>query len=298
MNDSYRSAEWETAYGSIGAVTTAQLTNIPLHILDPWTGADGQSQPFREYPESKLLELAENIEKNGVIEPICVRPLPTGRYQIIAGHNRVAASRLVGLTKIPALIQQMTDAEAAVRMVDSNLQHREQLLPSEKAWAYRERMEALKQLNTDRKGTGKSRDLVAEETNESTTQIQRYIRLSYLQNDLLNRVDAGSLSLRAGVEISYLAQQEQNYLILLLEDKRCKVPSMSQATSLHRLSSAGQLDQESMLAILCPQKPPKPAAIKLPAERISALFPDNITIDQMEAEIYEALLAYRQGGKV
>lgn len=296
MNDSFRGAEWEAAYGSIGDVTTAQLTNIPLDILDPWTGADGQSQPFHEYPESKLLELAENIEKNGVIEPICVRPLPTGRYQIVAGHNRVAASRLVGLATVPALVQQMSDEEAAVRMVDSNLQHREQLLPSEKAWAYRERMDALKQLrlDTDRKGTGKSRDLVAEETKESATQIQRYIRLTYLNKYLLDQVDAGKLALRAAVSISYLIPAEQAMLVSLLESRLCKMPSIKQCDELQRLSIADMLDEESMLSVLCPTKEPKKPTIKLPMDRISSFFSKDTTVDQMEAEIYDALAFYRR----
>lgn len=294
MNDTLRSAEWEAAYGSLGAVT-AQLTNIPLDILDPWTGTDGQSQPFHEYPESKLLELAENIEKNGVIEPICVRPMPTGRYQIVAGHNRVAASRLVGLATVPALVQQMSDEEAALRMVDSNLQHREQLLPSEKAYAYLERMNALKRIQ--RSGgapVGKSRTLLAAETKESATQIQRYIRLTHLCKYLLDQVDAGRLALRAAVSLSYLITSDQAMLISMIEAKQCKMPSIKQCAKLQSLAMSDMLDDESMLSVLCPTKVPKKPTVKLPMDRIYSFFSNDTTVDQMEAEIYNALAFYRK----
>lgn len=135
--------EWADTYGSLGMVAPMQLTQLPLGILDPWQDKGGGSQPFKPYPPDKLQELAENIRKNGVIEAICVRLTGTGRFQIIAGHNRVAAAKLAGLTTIPAVVRQMDDNEAALRMVDSNLQHRETLLPSEKAFAYKIRLDAV-----------------------------------------------------------------------------------------------------------------------------------------------------------
>ena len=284
-----RNDEWASAYGSIGTIST-QLSNIPLDILDPWTTADGQPQPFRPYSEEKLAELAENIKKNGVIEPICVRPLPTGRYQIVAGHNRVNASRLAGLTAVPALVQQMTDDEAALRMVDSNLQHREQLLPSEKAYAYRERMNALKRIQRNNP-VGKSRDLLAAEAQESATQIQRYIRLTYLAQFLLAQIDSGKLAIQAGVYLSYLSTADQDLLVSLIDQKQCKLPSIKQAKN---LATSDLLDMETMLRILCPQKNAKKKEYTVPMTRISTLFPDDATGEQMETEIYNALIAYRK----
>ena len=286
-----RKDEWASAYGSIGTIST-QLLNIPLDILEPWQTSDGQPQPFRPYTEAKLKELADNIKKHGVIEPICVRPLPSGRYQIIAGHNRVNASRLAGLTAVPALVQQMTDEEAALRMVDSNLQHREQLLPSEKAYAYRERMNALKQIQRN-SAMGKTRDLVAAESKESATQIQRYIRLTFLHTVLLDQVDAGKLALRAGVSISYLPMDVQLLLISLIQNKQCKLPSISQAEKLHDMVTADltDIDEDAILSILSPAK--KPTAPKISMDRISSFFPADTTAEQMETEICAALKAYR-----
>lgn len=289
-----RKEEWASAYGSIGSITQSQLTNIPIDILEPWTSSDGKAQPFRAYSEAKLSELSENIKRNGVIEPICVRPLPSGSYQIIAGHNRVKASQMAGLTTIPALVQQMSDEEAALRMVDSNLQHREQLLPSEKAYAYLERMKALKALQGQDAPRGKSRDLLATEAKESATQIQRYIRLTNLEQYLLDQVDNGKLALRAGVSLSYLSADNQSLLIALIEDKRCKLPSAAQAEKLHDMENANleEFDEESVLSVLCPPKKKKTPP-KFSMDRITSLFPENASGEQIEAEIYAALIAYR-----
>ena len=136
--------EWADTYGNLGNIAQAQLTQLPLVVLDDWAGAKGDRQPFRSYTQEKLEELAENIRKNGVIEPIHARPRAGGRFEIIAGHNRCAAARLAGLTTVPALVQPLDDAQAAILLVDSNLQHREKLLPSEKAFAYKLRLESLK----------------------------------------------------------------------------------------------------------------------------------------------------------
>lgn len=135
-NQARGASEWEDTYGSLGMTPRAQLLQLPLHILDPWQSTDGSPQPFKAYSPEKLRRFADNIRENGVIEPISVRPMANGRFQIIAGHNRVEASRLAGKTVIPALMQQLDDHKAYKLMIDSNFQHRDTILPSEKARAY------------------------------------------------------------------------------------------------------------------------------------------------------------------
>lgn len=321
--------EWADTYGTIGAAAPMQLTQLPLHILDPWKDDTGKPQPFKPYSQGKLEELAENIRKNGVIEAICVRPMPSGRFQIIAGHNRVAASRMAGLNVIPAIVMQLNDDEAAIRMVDSNLQHREKLLPSEKAFAYLERMKSLKKLRgTDSSGApmvhhpetvttgapvvhppetdatgapvvhhplkGKSRDIIAEGIGENREQIRRYIRLTELLPELLDLVDNEKFSLRAAVEVSYLDKAAQMLLFQVMVDVKCNAPSMTQAAQLRKVYQAATLDAVTILSILRPTKASKATTVKLPAERITSFFPQNTKPEDMEAEICEALAFYRR----
>ena len=139
-----RKEEWAQAFGDIGIAPRMQLMQLPLHILDPWQGANGQPQPFKPYTPEKLTELAESIRQNGVIEAISVRTKPDGRMEILAGHNRVAAAKLAGLQTVPAIVQKLDDDAAEILLVDSNLKHREKLLPSEKARAYKMLLEARK----------------------------------------------------------------------------------------------------------------------------------------------------------
>lgn len=234
--------EWADTYGSLGMVAPMQLTQLPLGILDPWQDKGGGSQPFKPYPPDKLQELAENIRKNGVIEAICVRPTGTGRFQIIAGHNRVAAAKLAGLTTIPAVVRQMDDNEAALRMVDSNLQHRETLLPSEKAFAYRLQLEAMNRqgqrtdltyspLDNKLKG-GTTAQEVGSKSGDSQPQIFRYIRLTYLIPPLLEMVDSKKFGFRAAVEVSYLPPEDQELLLQIMTENNLKAPNLSTANAL------------------------------------------------------------------
>lgn len=139
-----RHDEWAAAYGDFGQQPQLQLTQLPLDILDAWQGISGEQQPFKLYSEEKLNELAESIRQHGIIEPICVRLKPDSRFEIIAGHNRVAAAKIAGLRTVPANVQTLDDTQAALMLVDSNLQHRDILLPSEKAFAYKLRLDCLK----------------------------------------------------------------------------------------------------------------------------------------------------------
>lgn len=296
--------EWAATYGGVGMAAPAQLTRLPLEVLDDWAGVVGERQPFKPYTQDKLEELAENIQKNGVIEPIHARPKPGGRFEIIAGHNRCAAAKLAGLTTIPALVQQLDDAEAAILLVDSNLQHREKLLPSEKAFAYKLRLESLKRqgqrtdLTSGPMGQKLSRDELAEESGDSSRQIQRYIRLTCLIPPLLDLVDNDKFGFRAAVEVSYLNVATQNCLQNVMEEASAKAPNLSQAQKLRQLFQAETLDEDTVRNVLVTKKAAKPPQLKLPASRIGSFFPPETTPEQMEAAIVEALRAYSQESKM
>lgn len=304
-----RENEWNDAYGDLGLSPQSQMTQLPLNTLVPWQGSEGKQQPFKPYTEEKLLELAESIEQRGVIEPICVRPLPDGRMQILAGHNRVEAAKLAGLTTIPAQIRMLDDNEAKLLMLDSNLQHREKLSIKEKALAYSERLTTLRKMGfhqgrrTDltsppvvEKLSGKdalTTSQAGKEYGESHEQVRRYIRLTELIKPLLDLADAEKLSLRAGVELSYLTQEQQAQLLQIMEDVGCKAPSMAQAAKLRELSQHGAWDESGIYHVLVKVKKSAPV-LKIPSERISGFFPPDTKAEVMEETIYQALLAYRK----
>ncbi len=351
-----KAQEWQSVYGDMGTTPPVQFLQLPLDVLVPWKDPDGESQPFKPYTEEKLLELAENIKKRGVIEPICVRPMPDGKMQILSGHNRVSAARIAGLTTVPAQVRRIDDDnEARLVMLDANLQHREKLLPSEKAFAYKQLMKTLKRkagrpsekngapvehhlsgqksrdIIAQEKGEGheqirryirltelvkpmldlvdagapvehhlsgqKSRDIIAQEKGEGHEQIRRYIRLTELVKPMLDLVDADTLSLRAAVELSYISTDSQELILLVMEDAGCKAPSMAQAAKLRKLAQEGTLDESAMYQVLAKPAKAAPKPLKLPRERIASFFPENTTPEAMEEEIYEALLAWRNGGK-
>ena len=321
--------EWADTYGSMGAAAPARLMQLPLHILDPWTDTTGEAQPFQPYTPAMLEDLAKNIRRNGIIQPVNVRPRPGGRFQIIAGHNRVTAAKIVGLPTVPALVQELDDDQAAILMIDSNLKTRPHILPSERARAYKLRMEKLShqgkrtdltcgpmvhKLDIDTTDLtcgpmvhkSRSRDLISEETGINARQIQRYLRLNDLHPDLLKMVDNGSLdkeqqdknipamALRAGVELSYIPIGQQALLLMVMREYGCKAPSMAQAGQLRSLSATQPLDVEVICSVMVKTKGPKIEVLKLPAGRLSSLFPPGTLPEQMEAEIYEALIAYRK----
>lgn len=303
-----KAQEWQSVYGDMGTTPPVQFLQLPLDVLVPWKDPDGESQPFKPYTEEKLLELAENIKKRGVIEPICVRPMPDGKMQILSGHNRVSAARIAGLTTVPAQVRRIDDDnEARLVMLDANLQHREKLLPSEKAFAYKQLMKTLKRKAgrpSEKNGAPvehhlsgqKSRDIIAQEKGEGHEQIRRYIRLTELVKPMLDLVDADTLSLRAAVELSYISTDSQELILLVMEDAGCKAPSMAQAAKLRKLAQEGTLDESAMYQVLAKPAKAAPKPLKLPRERIASFFPADVTPEAMEAEIYEALLAWRRNG--
>lgn len=294
-----RKEEWAQAFGDIGVAPRMQLMQLPLHILDPWQGADGQHQPFKPYTPEMLTELAESIRQNGIIEAISVRTKPDGRMEILAGHNRVAAAKLVGLQTVPAIVQQLDDDAAEILLVDSNLKHREKLLPSEKARAYKMLLEARKRQGQRTDLTScrictklRTDEALAQETEDSARSIQNFIRLTYLIDPLLDMVDTGKPGLYAGVDLSFLSRREQEDLLRVMQEEE-KVPNGAQAKALRKASAAGALTgPDAIRAILVPETAAKPRILKIPTDRLSGFFPPNTSEETMEETILAALRIY------
>ena len=310
-----RAEEWAAAYGDLGREPQTRLMQLPLTILDPWQSADGERQPFKAYTDAKLQELADSIKQHGVIEAICVRPKADGRMEIIAGHNRVAAARLAGLTTVPAVVQQLDDSQAAIMLVDSNLQHRETLLPSEKAFAYKLRLEALKRkagrpaknsAQIEPNFFARSNEQLAAESEDSRAQIQRYIRLTYLVPALLDMVDNGKPGFAAAVDLSFLGQDEQIALLEVMEQEHIKAPNGAQAKALRKASadSTTGLTAEDILQVLRPvpsQASPKSKTISVSRDELAGYMPATVTTDAEALAYIKQALAYwkeaHQGGR-
>lgn len=307
-----RAEEWAAAYGDLGREPQTRLMQLPLTILDPWQSADGERQPFKAYTDAKLQELAESIKQHGVIEAICVRPKTDGRMEIIAGHNRVAAARLAGLTTVPAIVQQLDDAQAAIMLVDSNLQHRETLLPSEKAFAYKLRLESMKRQGQRTDLTSgqivrklECTDQIGKDESESGRQIRRYIRLTYLIPALLDMVDNGKPGFAAAVDLSFLGRDEQTALLEVMEREHIKAPNGAQAKALRKASAdrAADLTAEDILQVLRPvpsRTPPKSKTLSVSRDELTEYMPATITTDAEALAYIKQALAYwketHQGG--
>lgn len=275
--------------------TEAKVVEIAIDQLYPF-----DSHPFRVLDDEKMQETVESIGEYGVICPLIVRPGKEGGYEIIAGHRRKRACELLGLKTVPCFIRNLTDEEATITMVDSNIQ-REELLYSEKAYAYKMKLDALNRqgrradLTSDQvgqKSVGKtSREMLADNSNESPTQIQRYIRLTYLIKPMLDYVDEKRIAFGAGVELSYLepAEQEQLYQIM---QRLCVFPSLVQAKKLKELSREGKLDENGMEIILSDEKPAAPA-VKLQRKKLNEYFPADYSAEQMEEVIYGLLKRWK-----
>ncbi len=227
------------------------VISISLDLID-----DFPNHPFRVTDDEDMQKLVESIKENGVLTPINVIPQANGRYFSVAGHRRRRASRIAGLSEIPAIVSQMTEEEAIIAMVDTNLQ-RERILPSEKARAYQMKLEAIKRQGkrTDLTSTQlvsklRSADAVGAEAGDSREQVRRYVRLTHLTPKLLDMVDENKMPLTVGVELSYLRTEEQLALVEIMK----KSPTLAQATELGRLSKESELDAETMKRVLCPSK--------------------------------------------
>ena len=250
---------------------------IPLEELHPF-----KDHPFKVQRGEELERMAESIRKVGAITPALARPLPDGGYELISGHRRLEACRMAGVDTMPVIIREMTDDEAVIAMVDANLQ-REHILPSEKAFAYKMKLEALNHQGVTCGQVGhKSRDTISE--TESGRQIQRYIRLTYLIPELLDMVDEGKIAFTPAVELSYLQTDEQKQLLAEMLYNDC-TPNLSQAQRLKELSSSGSFTAEKLSEIMGEEKANQKERIKIPAERVRKFFPKNYTVTQIEDEI-------------
>ena len=272
---------------------TEMITSLPLVQLHPFT-----NHPFKLYSEEKMQEMVESIAKHGVLTPILVRPQASGEgYEVVSGHNRVEAAKLAGINEIPATVRQMDDETAIIAMIDSNLRQREKLLPSEKAFAYKMKLEAIKKQGertdltsgqVDQKLIQKtSRDIVSTDAGESSKQIQRFIRLTELIPPLLNLVDENKLAFNPAVAISYLNPEQQTCLEEIMTVNVCS-PSLSQAERLKQLSQDGKLDRSAMDIVMMEPKVQQPQIV-IKQDRISKYFPRDVTPQQMEETIIKLL---------
>ena len=261
--------------------------NISIDKLHPF-----ENHPYKVQDNEEMERLAESIKQNGVVSPIIVRPLEntTDEYEIISGHRRVMASRKAGITEVPALVVSLDRDAAAIVLVDSNL-HREHILPSEKAFAYKMKLEAMKHqgwrsdLTSDQVG-GKleTADLVGAETGDSKNQVRRYIRLTNLIPEILQYVDDGRISFTPAVELSYLNEQEQQDLLEQIEQSDC-TPSLSQACRFKKISQGEGLTPEVIAEIMEEEKANQKERVKIPTEKLRKYFPKNYTVQQIEDEI-------------
>lgn len=273
------------------ADTQERVQSLPLDKLEPFP-----NHPFKVIDDDKMLETVESIKERGVLVPILVRPKNDGNFEIVSGHRRHHASLLAGKTEIPAIVREMDDDTAILLMVDSNLQ-REELLPSEKAFAYKMKLDAMKRQGqrTDltcariaHKSDGiKSRDILAEQVGESKDQIRRYIRLTNLVPDLLNRVDNKTMAFNAAVEVSYLTEPEQLMLCDAIEREEC-TPNLSQAKRLKQYSQDGKLDENVMDAIMTEEKPIEDKLV-LKGDVLAKYFPRTYTPSQKQKIIVKLL---------
>ena len=251
-----------------------------------------ENHPYKVQDNEEMEALAESIKEHGIVSPIIVRPLEntTDEYEIISGHRRVMASRKAGITEVPALIVSLDRDAAAIVLVDSNL-HREHILPSEKAFAYKMKLDAMKHqgwrsdLTSDQLG-GKleTADLVGAETGDSKNQVRRYIRLTNLIPEILKYVDEGRISFTPAVELSYLNEQEQQDLLEQIEQSDC-TPSLSQACRFKKISQGEGLTPEVIAEIMEEEKANQKERIKIPTEKLRKYFPKNYTVQQIEDEI-------------
>ena len=273
------------------ADTQERVQSLPLDKLEPFP-----NHPFKVIDDDKMLETVESIKERGVLVPVLVRPKNDGNFEIVSGHRRHHASQLAGLTEIPAIVREMDDDTAILLMVDSNLQ-REELLPSEKAFAYKMKLDAMKRQagrpkeNVRQIGTNligqRSDSIMAQEVNESARTIQRYIRLTNLVPDLLDRVDNKTMAFNAAVEVSYLTEPEQIMLCDAIEREEC-TPNLSQAKRLKQYSQDGKLDENVMDAIMTEEKPIEDKLV-LKGDVLAKYFPRTYTPSQKQKMIVKLL---------
>ncbi len=274
---------------------TEAVISIAIERLAPFHG-----HPFQVKDDEQMQMITESIRNVGVLVPAIVRPIENGYYEIIAGHRRRHACELVGIPALPCIVRELDRDTSIVMMVDSNFQ-REKILPSERAKAYKMKLEAIKRqgartdLTSDQVGQKlerkSSRDLIAENSPDSSTQIQRYLRLNELLPELLQMVDDGKIALTPAAELSFLTQEEQALLLTTIESEQA-TPSLSQAQRMKKLSRQGMLTDDEILQIMMEQKKPECWNLTLPMNKITRYFPSTYTPQKMEETIIKLLDAW------
>lgn len=295
FDDIFKSSEQRIAEELKGKIDSLP-SSLPISKLKPFS-----KHPFKLYENDKMLGLADSIKEQGVIVPILVRPIKDEKYEyeIIAGHNRVQASRLAGIDEIPCNVRELDDETATILMVDTNLQQRETILPSEKAWAYKFKLEAIKSqgkrndLTSDQVGRKlENVEKMAENSHDSRNQIRRYIRLTNLIPELLDKVDERKLAFIPAVELSYLTKEQQGWLYdILSREEKFGVP-VKHATKLKGISQGGRLTYEKIDKIIVEKNHEPPKAIKVSYKVIRDFFPPDTTPKEFEETIQEALTEY------
>lgn len=251
-----------------------------------------EDNPFKIQNNSEMEMLIDSVKENGILIPIVVRP-KDGKYEILSGHRRIYACKVAGIETVPAIVRELTKDEAVIFMVDSNLQ-REGLLPSEKGFAYKMKLEAMKHQGRTSAQVGQkltSVQQIADNTTDSRTQIQRYIRLTNLEKPLLDMVDEGRIALTPAVELSYLLPEEQKDLIETIESEDC-TPSLSQSVRMRKLSADGMLTMDKIFEIMTEVKGNQIEVLKIPTDRVRQYFKPDTTYKQMEDYIVKALEHY------
>ena len=262
-----------------------RVQNIPLSELHPF-----KDHPFKVQNNEEMDRMIESIRKVGAITPALARPLPDGGYELVSGHRRLAACQVLGIETMPVIVREMSDDEAVIAMVDANLQ-RETILPSEKAFAYKMKLEAIKHQGKASVQVAEkllSVEKVADEAGESKDQVRRYIRLTYLIPELLSMVDENKIAFNPAVEISYLDKLEQRVLLDAMELNDC-TPSHAQSIRLKKLSQEGVLDDRMIYAVMSEEKPNQQEQIKFKREDLKKYFPAGYTDEQMRRDIIKGL---------
>ncbi len=270
------------------------IKEIPLGELHPFP-----DHPFGVRDDEAMAQTVESIQEYGVLVPAIARPLEDGGYELISGHRRKHACELAGIETMPVIVRDIDRNAATIIMVDSNLQ-RENILPSEKAKAYKMKLEAIKQqgarhdLTSDQVGRKlESAEKIAQQSSDSKTQIRRYIRLTELEPELMQMVDDGKIGMTPAVELSYLKPDEQRLLIDTIDSEQA-TPSLSQAQRMKRLSQEGKLNDDAMLGIMMEQKKPEKMDITIPAEILQKYFPRSYTPQRMQEVIIKLLEGWQK----
>lgn len=265
---------------------TTAIQTIPTDKLHPFP-----QHPFKVQDNEEMTELTESIKELGVLTPLIVRPLENGEYEVISGHRRLFACKKLGIHEVPAIVYNIDRDQAAIALVDSNL-HREHILPSEKAFAYKMKLDAMKHQGQTCGQVGhKSRDLLSD--TDSGRQVQRYIRLTNLIPELLQKVDDGQIALSPGVERSYLDTDTQRFVLKAMELEDC-TPSFSQTVRMKNLYREGKLTADTISTIMVEEKANQKETVRIPKDRLRAVLPNGLDARRTEEYIVKACEYYRR----